>query len=126
MTLRQFGGILALALVTVPALILPVRDPPAVGFAVREQSGSALGNAFAGCASGVDDVSYSFYSPAMMGFLSRNQAALSGFYIAPDSNFEDGAASTDPPGVGADPFPISMAPTRDFSGSKDSRSAPRA
>lgn len=105
------GRMLACALVVLPALIFSAQEALAAGFAIKEQSGTALGNAFAGSASGTDDISYSFYNPAMMGFLDGNHAALVGSYIRPDSNFKNGSATT-----------ITGAPigtTSQFNGNKD-------
>ena len=94
MTSRKSGRTLASALVALPAVIFVAQDALAAGFAIKEQSGSALGNAFAGSASGTDDISYSYYNAAMMGFLSGNHAAIVGSHIRPDSNFKDGRATT--------------------------------
>ncbi len=62
------------------------------GFALKEQSGSALGNAFAGATAGAQDVTYMFFNPAALGQLERSQAALVGSFIAPESEFQGGAA----------------------------------
>jgi long-chain fatty acid transport protein len=102
---------LACALAGLPALVFWVQDALAAGFAIKEQSGSALGNAFAGSATGIDDISYSFYNPAMMTYLSGNHAAAAASYIIPDANFKDGSASN-----------IASAPittTSNFNGNKD-------
>ncbi len=88
------GRTLACALVALPALVLSAQHALAAGFAIKEQSGSALGNAFAGSVTGVDDITYSFYNPAMMTYLSGNHAALSNSYIIPNAKFKDGSAST--------------------------------
>ena len=105
------GRMLACALVVLPALIFSAQEALAAGFAIKEQSGTALGNAFAGSASGTDDISYSYYNPAMMGYLSGNHAAVSGSYIMPDSNFKNGSAST----ITGQPINT----TNDFNGNKD-------
>ncbi len=63
------GGTLACALVVLPAVIFVAQDCMAAGFAIKEQSGAALGNAFAGSASGIDDNSYSLYNPSMVAHL---------------------------------------------------------
>ena len=39
----------------------------AAGYALREQSTTAQGNAFAGATAGADDVSYMFFNPAALG-----------------------------------------------------------
>ena len=76
MKLTKSGRTLACALVALPAVALSAQHALAAGFAIKEQSGSALGNAFAGSATGIDDISYSFYNPAMMTYLSGNHAAM--------------------------------------------------
>lgn len=85
------GGVLLASAVLLPA----AQDAEASGFAIREQSGTALGNAFAGAPTGIDDVSYIYFNPAMAGFLKEDHtAALSASYIIPNSNFKNGQAST--------------------------------
>ncbi|MGZ9272911.1 MAG: outer membrane protein transport protein, partial [Candidatus Binatia bacterium] len=50
----------------VPALLLSGTETPAVasGFALREQSAAALGNAFAGATAAADDIGSMFFNPA--------------------------------------------------------------
>ncbi len=88
------GRTLACALVALSALVLSAQHALAAGFAIKEQSGSALGNAFAGAVTGIDDISYSYFNPAMMTYLSGNHAALSNSYIIPNAKFKNGSAST--------------------------------
>ncbi len=57
--LRLFCGVIA-------ACLLPAGTGLASGFAVREQSASALGNAYAGGAAAAEDPSYMFYNPAAL------------------------------------------------------------
>ena len=59
----------------------------ASGFALIEQSGSGLGNAFAGSAASAEDASTIFYNPAGMAFLPDNQVVLGMHVINPDINF---------------------------------------
>ena len=47
----------------------------AAGFALREQSATAQGNAFAGATAGADDISYMFFNPAALGMM-RNQREI--------------------------------------------------
>ena len=111
MTPMKSGRMLAGALVALPAALFVAQDALAAGFAIKEQSGSALGNAFAGSASGTDDISYSYYNAAMMGFLSGNHAAIVGSHIMPDSNFKNGRATT----ITGNP----IGTTSQFNGNKD-------
>ena len=46
--------------------VLLATNATASGFFLREQSVSAMGNAFAGATAGADDISYSFYNPAAL------------------------------------------------------------
>ncbi len=64
------------------------------GFALKEQSASALGNAFAGATAAAEDVSYMFFNPAALGELDGNQVSVVGSYIAPFSEMENGTATT--------------------------------
>ena len=85
------AGVVLAAAVALPT----AQQAEAAGFAIREQSGTALGNAFAGAPTGIDDVSYIYFNPAMAGFLEGDyHAALSNSYIIPNSKFKNGQAST--------------------------------
>lgn len=64
---------LGLALVT-PATI------HAAAFAVYDQSATYLGNAYAGTSSAIQDASTSFYNPAGLKYLNKNQVVVSGVY----------------------------------------------
>ena len=66
----------------------------AEGFAIREQSATALGNAFAGSTAGAEDLSYMFFNPAGLTRQSGNQVLVVGSYIAPRSEFTLEGAST--------------------------------
>lgn len=66
----------------------------AAGYALREQSATALGNAFAGSTAGAEDASYMFFNPAALGRLDGFGAVLSLSYVAPRSEVEDADAST--------------------------------
>lgn len=74
-----------------------VGDAAASGFAIHEQSSSALGNAFAGSSAAATDISYSFFNPATLALHNKRQALLSVSYIAPFSEAKDANASTLPP-----------------------------
>ena len=61
-------------------------------FALQEQSGSGLGNAFAGGAAGADDASTIFTNPAGMTRLPGAQAAVAGSLICLSAKFSDGGS----------------------------------
>jgi long-chain fatty acid transport protein len=66
----------------------------ASGYALREQSASAIGNAFAGATAGADDLSYMFFNPAGITRLSGSQIIGGANLIMPQLKFHDGEAST--------------------------------
>jgi len=66
----------------------------AAGFAVKEHSATALGNAFAGATAGAEDLSYMFFNPAVPAWQSGNQLVGVASYIAPRAELRDGAAAT--------------------------------
>lgn len=66
----------------------------AAGFALREQSTSSLGSAFADSLAGAEDLSYLFYNPASITRLSGHQALGTIALIMPQVEFKDGSAST--------------------------------
>ncbi len=47
----------------------------AAGYALKEQSTTAQGNAFAGATAGADDVSYMFFNPAALGWVDKVEVA---------------------------------------------------
>lgn len=59
----------------------------ASGFALIEQSGSGLGNAFSGGAASAEDASTIFYNPAGMSRLSGKQIVLAASEIRPSAKF---------------------------------------
>jgi long-chain fatty acid transport protein len=66
----------------------------AAGFALREQSASAQGNAFAGATAAAEDVSYMFFNPATLGFLDGYQAMAVLNYIRPQSEVTGASGTT--------------------------------
>ena len=66
----------------------------ASGYALREQSASALGNAFAGASAGAEDLSYMFFNPAALTRLSGNQLLGATHVIVPQLEMHGGRAST--------------------------------
>lgn len=66
----------------------------ASGFALREQSASALGNAFAGATAAGDDISHMFFNPASLARHSGHQVVAIGSYLIPRVSFETADART--------------------------------
>lgn len=66
----------------------------ASGFALREQSAAAQGNAFAGATAAAEDVTYLFFNPAALGRLENSEVAGVLTFIAPKTEFRGGSAST--------------------------------
>ncbi|NBB69790.1 MAG: hypothetical protein GVY33_05635 [Alphaproteobacteria bacterium] len=78
----------------------------ASGFAIREQSGSFQGAAFAGAAAGGDDLSTLFFNPATLTLHDGRSVHVSVSYIAPRAEFTlaratDGGVAEAPTGGGA-------------------------
>jgi len=65
----------------------------AAGFALIEQSGSGMGNAFAGAAATAEDASTIFYNPAGMSMLSGKQFAVGAHAIDLDVKFTNNGSS---------------------------------
>lgn len=95
-----------LSLSVASALLVMSGGAAASGFALIEQSGSGLGNAFAGAAAGAEDASTIFYNPAGMSKLSGKQIVVAGSMIKPSAKFSD-TASTSPTLYGFGPAPAS-------------------
>ena len=70
---------------------LPLLPPTAAasGFALQEQGGSGLGNAYAGATAGAEDASTIFYNPAGMSQLSGRQWAVAASLISGSPGFTD-------------------------------------
>ncbi len=76
------------------ALFAVAGSAAASGFALIEQSGSGLGNAFAGGAASAEDASTIFFNPAGMSRLEGKQIVVAGNMIKPSAQFSDtGSAS---------------------------------
>lgn len=89
---RAFGTFVA-ASATALALFGGTGDANAGGFALKEQSATALGNAFAGATAGAEDISYMFFNPAGLVRHEGNQAAAVLSYIAPQGETNDATTS---------------------------------
>ncbi len=75
-------------------LLMLAGEASAAGFAIKEQSGTALGNAFAGATAGAEDLSYMFFNPAALAYQSGTQALGSASYIVPQAELKTGTGST--------------------------------
>lgn len=69
-------------------------DAQASGFALKEQSGAALGNAFAGATAGAEDISYMFFNPAGLTRHSGTQVISGASLIAPKAEGKDFEGTT--------------------------------
>jgi long-chain fatty acid transport protein len=69
------------------ALLMMADVAAASGFALLEQSGSGLGNAFAGGAASAEDASTIFYNPAGMSRLSGRQITVDASMISTSAKF---------------------------------------
>jgi len=69
-------------------------DALAAGFALNEQSGSAMGVAFAGSAASGEDASTVFYNPAAMVLISGTQLSLGVHGVMPDLTFTNQGSFT--------------------------------
>lgn len=65
----------------------------AAGFALIEQSGSGMGNAYAGAAAVTDDASYQFFNPASIAFLPGTQLSGALHIISPETRLKGASAS---------------------------------
>lgn len=84
----------------------------ASGFALIEQSGSGLGNAFAGGAASAEDASTIFYNPAGMSRLHGKQIVVAAHAILPSAKFTGtGLAGTD---MGGDAGGLALVPNGYF------------
>jgi long-chain fatty acid transport protein len=97
----------AVVMLSLLALVaLPADSVLAAGFQLVEQSGSGLGNAFAGQAAGVKDASAVFFNPAALTKLEGGQVVFGGAGIGISTKFTD-QGSTAPYIPGLLAFPVS-------------------
>lgn len=75
-------------------LILGAGDACAAGYAIREQSGTAIGNAFAGATAAAEDVSYMFFNPAGLTRHRGDQVLVLASSIMPRGEFSTDRATT--------------------------------
>lgn len=91
---NNHGRALACALIVVPAILLSAQDVEASGFAIRENSTTGLGNAFASVPTNTDDITSISTNPAAMTYFTGIQGAASNSYIIPRAEFDGDSAST--------------------------------
>jgi len=85
----------------ISAALLTPAGAHATGYAIREQSGSMLGQAFAGANAYSTDPSIIFFNPAGMSALDGTRASAAVSYIHPKNEF-DNDGSTSPIPLGTD------------------------
>lgn len=73
-----------LTLTAIGTVMLAASNAQASGFLLREQSASAMGNAFAGATAAAEDASYSFYNPAGLTRQSGTQISANATAIVGD------------------------------------------
>lgn len=88
------GRAAALASLSAAMLISTAAGALAAGYAIRQQSASALGNALAGGVAGAEDITYGFFNPAAFARQDGQQAAIVGTLIAPTANPQEAVATT--------------------------------
>ncbi len=87
-SLPTFASVLVLA-----ALCTGGDSAFAGGFALRQQSTSAVGNAYAGATAGADDASYMFFNPAAISLQDGSTAIASGWMIYADVELDANASN---------------------------------
>src|SRR3990172_2899098 len=73
------------------AMLVMSGTAAASGFALTEQSGSGLGNAYAGGAAGAEDASTIFFNPAGLSQIKGRQLVVAGHAIKPSAKFSNTA-----------------------------------
>ncbi len=68
----------------------------AAGYAITEQSGSGIGNAFAGAAATAEDASTIFFNPAGMTYLPDQQLVVAGHAIDSSINYSNNGSQRSP------------------------------
>lgn len=83
-----------LGLAVTVTVIAGAATAEAAGFALKEQSATGLGNAFAGQSAGTDDIGAMFFNPATMTRLDGSHVSAALSVIAPQVKVRDGSGST--------------------------------
>ena len=78
----RLNGATVIAGLAAPLMFLAPAGAKAGGFALKEQSTAAQGNAFAGATAGAEDVTYMFYNPAGLTRHADHQAAATLNYFS--------------------------------------------
>ena len=86
---RLSAAVLGCALVA-----LNINTAWASGFAIREQSSTAQGNAFAGATAGAEDISYMFFNPAGLTYQDSSEVLGVASYIIPTSRAKNVEGTT--------------------------------
>lgn len=71
---------------TALASVLAIANANAAGFHLREQSGAAMGNAFAGATAGAENNTYAYFNAAGLTRQKGKQFNIGGTYIAPEAS----------------------------------------
>ena len=71
---------------TALASVMAIANANAAGFHLREQSGAAMGNAFAGATAGAENNSYAYFNAAGLTRQKGTQFNIGGTYIAPEAS----------------------------------------
>jgi long-chain fatty acid transport protein len=87
---QTWGKVFVLSL----GLISRMEAVQAAGFAVKQQSASSMGTAFAADGVGQDDISTLFTNPALLEKVKKSEVAASLTFMSPVLDFKDGSAST--------------------------------
>ena len=82
-----------ISLISASTILLP-KTSNAAGFALKEQSSSAQGTAFAGATAGIDDPSTIFFNPAGLIKMERSGSSISLSYIIPTADLQNATASS--------------------------------
>lgn len=87
---RSLGrGALALS-----SVLLGSAAAQAAGFALKEQSVSAQGSAFAGATAAAEDASHMFFNPAALGWVDRPEVQFHASYVAPKGELKRASATS--------------------------------
>lgn len=89
--MRSAASQVLVGALTVGGMISPVQ---AAGFALKEQSATAQGNAFAGATAAAEDVSFMFFNPAALGYTEGIVLEAVANYLAPRAELTDVEATT--------------------------------
>jgi len=91
---KQTGVFMLVSAVLAGVLFLLPSTGWSAGFAIREQSASAQGSAYAGVSAGGDDISSIFFNPATMTLYEGINISGQLAWIVPDIELKDASAST--------------------------------